>query len=122
VTRPKLGPGTPYFADAPATFQAALAKFDTSGDDAEARGRALETLLATARAHDAITLLNLMRKVDRPERERVLDVLSRSAPVPKGYTREQVLSLDEGAISQYWKELGLGNPKNWLVHWKDALE
>ena len=122
VTRPNLGPGTPYFADASATFKAALANFDTNANDPEARARALDALLTTARPHDAITLLNLMRKGDRPQRERVLDVLSRSVPIPKGYTREQVLNLEDGAMSHYWTDLGFGNPKNWLMNWKDVLE
>ena len=121
VTRPDRGPGTPYFADASAVFKAALAEFDTSPEDSPARTSALDALLLIARPHDAITLMNLLRKVGRPQRERVLDLLVRTVPIPRGFTREQVLNLENDAMDHYWQDLGLGNPKNWIMHWKDML-
>ncbi len=121
VTRPTLGPGTAYLGDAPTEFKAALASFDTSAEGSETRSRAVAVVLSTARPRDAMTLLSLMGKVDRSTRERVLDVLARSVPIPPGATREQVLDLETKALDLYWKKLGLGNPKSWIMRWRDVV-
>lgn len=121
ITRPKLGPGTACLRDARPEFKAALAAFDTSAEGSEARSSAVGILLSTSRPQDSITLLNVLGKVERPERERVLDVLTRSVPIPRGVTREEVLDLQTKAMDLYWKELGLGNPKSWLMHWRDVV-
>jgi hypothetical protein len=121
VTRPGRGPGTPYFADAPADFKAALNAFDTSEESTDARTRALEAILAAARPRDAISLLNLLHKVPRPRRDRVLDLLSRFVPLPKGVTREQVLALELDAMNRYWTAVDPDNPKGWIMRWKDVL-
>jgi hypothetical protein len=121
ITRPNLGPGTPCFQDARPEFKAALATFDTSPEGSDARARAIDVLLANARPRDAITLMSLLPKVDRPQRDRVLDVLARFVPIPKGVTREQILDLQMKAMDRYWRELGLGNPKSWLMHWRDVI-
>jgi hypothetical protein len=121
VTRPGLGPGTPFLRDAGPEFKAALAAFDTSPEGSAARARAVETLLATARARDAISLLSLFRKVDRAQRERVLEVLARFVPIPAGVAREGILELQTKEMDRYWEELGLGNPKSWIMRWKDVV-
>ena len=121
VTRPGLGPGTAYFSDAAPVFKAALAQFDTSADDPVVRVAMLDALLASARARDALTLISLMRKVPAAQRGRLFDRLAQLIPPPPGVTRAAVIALEEPAMDAYWKALGLGNPKSWIVHWKDSF-
>ncbi len=47
ATRPKVGPGTPYFEDAPEEFRSALARFDF--DDATSQQRAHDVAICIAR-------------------------------------------------------------------------
>src|SRR3984885_8211235 len=53
VTRPKLGPGTPYFTDDTHTFKTAVSAFDSHPEDDSARAAAVAAILANAHSHDA---------------------------------------------------------------------
>lgn len=121
TTRPELGPGTPYFSDAPPAFKAAVAEFDDHRDDDSVRDSALQSIVANARARDAFTLLSLMNQLSYPQRAMVLDHLAAFVPIPFGYTRDDVLDLRESAMDAYWNALHLGNPKSWIMNWKDVL-
>ncbi len=121
ITRPNLGPGTAYFPDASAGFKAALNELDFAPAGSSRPDLAIETAVREARPRDAITLLSLLHKVDRPHREPLLNALERFVPIPSGATREEVLNLDPATMDRYWRELGLGNPKSWLLHWRDLL-
>jgi len=121
VTRPNIGPGTPYFSDASPTLKAALAQFDSNENDATARAAMVDAIVADAHPHDAFTLLNLLRKVPQEQRGRVFDRLAQLVPPPPGATREAMIELQQPALDAYWKALGLGNVKSWMVHWKDSL-
>jgi hypothetical protein len=121
VTRPELGPGTPYFSDAAPTFKTAVSTFDSHPDNDGARAAALASIVAGARPHDAITLLSLLNQLPPPQRAMVLDRLDVFVPIPDGYSREDVLNLRTDAMDAYWKALHLGSPKSWLMNWKDVL-
>jgi ferric-dicitrate binding protein FerR (iron transport regulator) len=121
VTRPELGPGTPYFSDAAPTFKTAVSTFDSHPDNDGARAAALASILADARPHDALTLLTLFSRLPPPQRAMVLDRLDAFDQIPDGYSREDVLNLRTDAMDAYWKELHLGSPKSWLMNWKDVL-
>jgi ferric-dicitrate binding protein FerR (iron transport regulator) len=121
VTRPELGPGTPYFSDATPTFKTAVSTFDSHPDNDGARAAALASILTDARPHDALTLLSLFNQLPPPQRAMVLDRLVIFVPIPDGYSREDVLNLRTDAMDAYWKALHLGSPKSWLMNWKDVL-
>ena len=121
VTRPELGPGTPYFSDATPALKIAVSGFDSHPKDDSVRAMALESVLANARSHDALTLLSLLNRVPLPKRAVVLDRLVAFVPIPDGYSREAVLNLHTDAMDAYWAALHLGSPKNWLMNWKDVL-
>lgn len=104
-TRPGVGPGTPYFEEASASFRAALDQFDFPPDTG-ATGAALNVMLNEARARDTLTLWHLLARVDGADRERVYDKIASFVPPPDGVTREGVLQLDQGMLDR----------------WKDALE
>jgi hypothetical protein len=98
-TRAHLGPGIPYFDDAPEAFKQALESFgfEKSADDT------LGVILAAARVRDTLTLWHLLSRVDVGDRERVYDRMAALTPVPAGVSRERALKLDPAALN-HWKE------------------
>ena len=96
---PGIGPGTPYFEDASATFVTLLQQFDfeNGGDDA------LTALLRESRERDTFTLWHLLSQVDDRQRVLVLDRMIELVGLPEGITREATLRLDKGVL-EAWKE------------------
>ena len=125
VTRPGLGPGTPYFSDAPPEFKLAIAEFDSHPADVAARVAAVDRILNSARPRDAFTLLNLFHEVAPGERPLVLDRMASFVTIPGGYTRDDLLAMRQDALAAYWNAvhaaLHLDNPKSWIMRWTDVL-
>jgi hypothetical protein len=94
-----IGPGTPYFADAPAALQGALDTVDFGGEAAPA----LATLLAASRPQDSLTLWHLLPRVSPGDRPQIYERLVRLVPPPRSVTRGGVLSLD-AAMLEAWRE------------------
>lgn len=113
ATRPKLGPGTPYFEDASASFREALSKFDFAGGSPQERSTELETILSQSRQRDALSLWHLLARVDDSDRSRVYDRMTALIPPPPGVTREGILRLDQNMLDLWWNELGLGDVSLW---------
>ena len=97
LTRPGLGPGTPFDEDASEAFRQALARLDFDDGGADA----LTTVLAEARLEDAATLWRLMYQIDPDERGRLYDRLVALVPPPDDVTREAVLRADLDAIEAW---------------------
>lgn len=112
-TRTGLGPGTPRFDTAPAELAAALDTLDAAGVAAEARRRALDTVLAKARPRDALSLWHLLSRVDAVDRARVFDGLAALVPAPPGVTRDGVVGGDAAMRDLWWDELGFGSSGFW---------
>jgi hypothetical protein len=51
----------------------------------------------------------------------IVDRLDKLVPLPAGYTRDEIVALQTDALSAYWQALHIGNPKSWIMKWKDAL-
>lgn len=117
VTRPGIGPGTPYFNDASEEFKQALARFDTAGMDWPSRAAALGIILYQARERDALTLWHLLSRTFGEERGLIYDKLASFVPPPAGVTREGVLSRDKKMLDLWWENLGLGSADFWRM-WK----
>ncbi len=100
------GPGTPRFADAPATLQSALDAFDFDGAAAES----LAIVLGAARPMDGLTLWHLLPRVDLSERGGVYDRLAALVPPPGAVTREGVLRLDAAELEAWKAALERGWP------------
>jgi hypothetical protein len=98
-TRPRLGPGVPYFDDAPEALKQAVGDFgfEKSGNDT------LGIILAAARVRDTLTLWHLLSRVDVSDRARVYDRIAALTPVPAGVSRERALKLDPQTLN-HWKE------------------
>ena len=107
-------PGTPYYTDAPPAFRAALREYDL-GDGT------IESVIATARPRDAMTLIHLLERAPRPERAPLFDALARVAPPPAGVTRDGALDRDLEMLDDWRRSMGLGGVKRWWVYWRDAL-
>ena len=112
-TRPSLGPGTPYFVDSAAGFQAALKQVDFD-PDAAARSSALKAMLDQARPRDTLTLWHLLTRVEGEDRARVFDKMATLFPPPAGVTREGVLALNQQMLDA-WRD---AMETTWMGIWK----
>jgi hypothetical protein len=108
--RPGLGPGAPFFEDAPEKFRAALAQYNFAAEQQQ-RARALDAALAEARPRDVFTLLNLLWRTDVPTRKKIYDRVVAMAPPPPGVTAEGMMRADDHMIDLWWEQLGVGRPK-----------
>jgi hypothetical protein len=117
ATRPKVGPGTPYFEDASPEFRTALARFDFEDRTPQQRAADLAIVLAQSRERDALTLWHLLARVDDAQRALVYDRLSQLAPPPVGVTREGILRLDQPMLDVWWNALGFDDIAVWR-HWE----
>ena len=116
ATRPKIGPGTPYFEDASAAFREALTKFDFAATTAQEREALLGILLVDARKRDALTLWHLLSRVSDEDLRGVYDRLTSLAPPPKDVTREGILRLDQKMLDSWWNSLGYGDVYLWHMY------
>ena len=117
ATRPKLGPGTPYFEDASAELRAALARFDFEDSAPEQRSDDLAIVLGAARKRDALTLWHLLARVAEQQRVLVYDRLRELVPPPAKVTEEGVLRLNQPTLDLWWNELGFDDISVWR-HWE----
>jgi hypothetical protein len=100
-TRKGVGPGTPYFRDAPEELVAALHRFDFERGGGPELGRVLEQ----ARPRDTLTLWHLLARVDAgPDRTAVYDRMALLVPPePAWADRPRTLQLDPGMLER-WKD------------------
>jgi hypothetical protein len=117
ATRPKVGPGTPYFEDAPPEFRAALARFDFEDSTPQQRAEDLPIVLAQSRERDSLTLWHLLARVDDGQRMLVYDRLRQLAPPPASVTKEGILRLDQPMLDLWWNALGFDDISVWR-HWE----
>ena len=118
-TRPKTGPGTPYFEDASLKFRSALTRFDFEDNTAQQRRDDLTIVLDESRKRDALTLWHLLARVEGKQRLLVYNRLVKLAPHPAGVTREGILRLDQPMLDRWWNELGFDDISVWR-HWEHA--
>jgi preprotein translocase subunit YajC len=112
ATRPGHGPDTPYFMDAPDALKTALARFDALQDPA-----ALETVMASARERDALTLWHLLLRTRGSRRAEVFDRFATLVKLPPEVSKEAILRSDARAIDGAWNALDLGET-GWWRQWK----
>jgi hypothetical protein len=112
LTRPLLGPGTPFYADAGDALRRALERFDFDSAGTE-RLDALQLVLREARPRDALSLWHLLLRVEPGERGLVFDRLAELLPPPRGVTREGVLRGDRAMLDSWWDLLEIGSMKFW---------
>jgi FecR-like protein/putative zinc finger protein len=98
-TRKGIGPGTPYFEDAPDALIQALERFDfeNGGEDAFAE------VLKESRPRDTFTLWHLLSRVEGDQRSRVMERMIELVGLPSGVTREGTMQLDPKTLDA-WKD------------------
>ena len=114
LTKPGVGPGTPYFEDASDALKTALEKLDFENLSPEERAHALQIVLTDARKRDGFTLLNLLRQYHEwPDSQRALiyDQLAELIPPPTGVAREPMIHGNDYMIGLWWDLMGVGHPK-----------
>lgn len=116
-TRPKTGPGTPYFEDASLKFRTALTRFDFEDNTPQQRANDLAIVLAESRKRDALSLWHLLARVEEGQRLLVYDRLAKLAPPPAGVTKEGILRLDQPMLDLWWNQLGFDDISIWR-HWE----
>ena len=100
-TRTGIGPGTPYFEDAPDTLVQALEKLDFENGGEEA----LNAVLNDSRQRDTFTLWHLLSRVEGVERSRVLERMIKLVGLPTGVTRAGVMRLNQKMLDTWKDEL-----------------
>lgn len=98
-TRPRVGPGTPVFDDAPEKLRSALLEFDFG----EGGRLALDVILDEARDRDTLTLWHLMSRVDTNDRARVFERIADLSPLPAGVDRDRAMALKPD-VMRHWRE------------------
>jgi hypothetical protein len=100
-SRPGKGPGTPYLEGASERFKQSLAEFDFQNGKEDA----LAVVLDEAHKEDAISLWNLLQRVEGAEREQVYTKLAALVPFPQDTTREGLLQLDEQMLAKWERRI-----------------
>lgn len=113
ATRPGIGPGTPYYDDAPSGYGEALTVLDFGAATDPRRVEAFELVLSRARKRDGLTLWHLLVRGSAEERARVYERLAALVPPPSGVTREAVLRGDRAALDRWWDALGVDTATWW---------
>lgn len=103
-TRPGVGPGTPFAADADADLRASLEAFDFAPGG---RAAALDRILSRTQPADAITLWHLIARAPAAQRGGIFDVLARQQPPPAGVTRAGIVAGDSAMRNAWGAALGL---------------
>jgi hypothetical protein len=108
-TRPRSGPGMPYFEDASEKFRKGVTAFE------ETNGRAgLPDILASARERDALTLWHLLLRTRNHDRDLVA---ARFAVLIPAVNATALQTGDHAALDAAWNALGLGGT-DWWRTWK----
>jgi len=122
VTRPKLGPGTPYYEDTSPAFRAALTTIDLGRSSAVERTAAIDLVLNESRTRDAVTLWHLLSRVDGADRDRVFTRLAALVPPPANVSRDAVRNGSAEALDAWWNALDLGTTswwRTWTQQWRE---
>ncbi len=108
-TRPNIGPGLPYFENAPAALRDGVSRFD-----ATAGREGLIPILSSARKEDALTLWHLLVRTSGSNRDLVVQ---RFAGFYPGVDSVGLRAGKGAAFDQAWNLLGLGGADWWRM-WK----
>ena len=101
ATRPREGPGTPYYEDAAPELRSALERYDFGGGGAAS----IEAVLAAARKRDGLTLWHLLQRSDSPIHERIYDRFAELVPPPPEVSRAAALGGDQRMLERWRWEL-----------------
>jgi len=93
------GPGIPYSVNSPEELRNAIEEYNFSGGSEES----LNQILFLSEKEDAVSIWNLLKRVNERDREIVVNKLHSLVQLPQGVTPRGVSKLDEGML-QLWLE------------------
>ena len=120
VTRPRIGPGTPYNERVSPAYREALSTIDFTPRLPDA-ANALTLVLNESTERDEVTLWHLLSRVPAPERDRVFDRLAAFVAPPAGVTRDGIRGGNREMLDAWWDGLGLGSTslwRTWSQQWR----
>lgn len=89
VTKQEFGPGTPFREDSSPLLKKALMEFDFGSCGSEC----VNVIIKNAKKTDAVTLVNIMPRVNDEERTRVYDKVALFYPAPKNIPTDSIPKL-----------------------------
>ncbi len=101
ITKPGIGPGTPYFEDASDKFKQALTKIDFGQLDSAA----LDTLLNEARIFDTLTLWHLAFRVNDFDHNKIFRKIANLVPPPAIINQTDLVQLNQQELELWKNEL-----------------
>lgn len=114
-TRPRAGPGLPYFEDAPDALRDAVVKFDATAGRED-----LDAILASARKRDALTVWHLLVRTSGADRDLVIQRFASLVPEADSGLISALRAGKSAAFDEAWTLLGLGGAEWWRMwkhHW-----
>jgi hypothetical protein len=121
VTRPGVGPGTPYSERASDDYRQALALIDLAEWSADAQHALTMVLLQSRGARRGDLVAPAAARAGLERRSRVFDRLASFVPPPTGVTRDGIRAGDRRMLDAWWDALGLGTTslwRTWSQQWK----
>jgi hypothetical protein len=97
MSKTGIGPGTPYRKNSSEEFKTALIKYDFGNGGSES----INTLLKYAKKSDAVTLMNILPRVDEQLRSKVYSRVVEFVPPPKNYRHDSIPHLNMEEINEW---------------------
>ncbi|MCK9279554.1 MAG: hypothetical protein M0P71_02940 [Melioribacteraceae bacterium] len=92
---------TPFRTDAPLEFIDLVLSYEKTKNTAEL----LDKISNKARPEDALTLLELLKKVSAVDRQILFQSISNFFPPPIGVTRNGIMRLEPDMLQMWWEEI-----------------
>lgn len=96
-----IGPGTPYRKNASKEFKDALLSYDFGNGGSEA----VNTLLKHAKKTDAVTLINMLPRIEGASKGKVYERLKILAPPPVNFTYDSIPHMDMNDLQEWIQKL-----------------
>ena len=101
ISKEGFGPGTPYSPGTSSNLKNALMKFDfKNGGD-----KSVRIILKNAKKNDAVTLLNLLQRVDEASKSPVYDRLTEFVPPPKPYPPDSIPMFNPDELTKWIEKM-----------------
>lgn len=98
VTKQNIGPGTPFREDSSPKLKKALMEFDFGN----CGGQCVRTILNNAKQTDAVTLVNILPRVDQQYRAEVYNKVYAYCPPPRNIPRDSIPKLSRVEDIDEW--------------------
>ncbi|MFI5144516.1 MAG: FecR domain-containing protein, partial [Ignavibacteria bacterium] len=96
-----IGPGTPYRQNASKEFKDALLSYDFGNGGSEA----VNTLLKHAKKSDAVTLINMLPRIEGASKGKVYDRLKLIAPPPADFSYDSIPNMNMDDLHEWIEKL-----------------